>query len=322
MYTIPAGLRQLSRSLIAMLIIVFSLSAVAAADASEPVRAAKKAKTPIVGIGENNAPMFSDPRYLALKTKVSRRMVPFDFYQDPYQLGLFTAWINAATAAGIEPLIAFERSYTNLTKLPTVAEYAASLQYLRSNWPAITKISPWNEANHRSQPTAKNPRRAAEYFNQTKIICPSCTIIAADLLDQDTLLAWVKKFKKYAKNPKIWGLHAYTDTNRNKPWKKSITKKFLAATKGDVWLTESGGIVAFGNAYAFSPGRAAKSITRTLDLGLKSPRIKRVYLYSWFGAMNDGSSGYPYIWDSGLVSPDGTLRPGYNSVKNWLAKHR
>lgn len=296
--------------------------AVLLAIATPSADAAKRAKPPIVGVGENNAPMFTDPRYLALKTKITRRMVPFDFHQDPVQLGLLTAWIDAAVAAGAEPLIAFERSYTNPTKLPTVAEYSESLRYLRTRWPAIKKISPWNEANHRSQPTAKNPRRAAEYFNQTKIICPSCTIIAADLLDQDTLLAWVKKFKKVAKNPKLWGLHAYTDTNRNKPWKKSITKKFLDATKGEVWLTESGGIVAFGNAYAYSPDRAAKSITRTLNLGLKSPRIKRIYLYCWFGSMSDGSSGFPYLWDSGLVSANGATRPGYNAVKAWLTKHR
>lgn len=287
--------------------------------------AKKKAKAkpniPAVGIGDNNWSMFYDSNYRALDLKVARRLVPYDFYRDRYQLSLLDAWLRGAQADGVDPLISFEHSYTYKTKLPTVAEYSETIKYMREHYPWVTTISPWNEANHKSQPTVKNPKRAAQYYNQTRILCPGCTIVAADVLDQTNMLPWLKKFKKYAIKPKIWGLHTYTDTNRNKPWSKSSTKKFLKNTKGDVWLTESGGIVAFNNSYGFDTSRAAASVTRTLNLAKKDKRIKRTYLYCWYGSMLNGSSGYPYAWDSGLVGPDAAPRAGYTAVKNWLATY-
>lgn len=282
---------------------------------------AKVTTPPLVGIGDNNAPMFADQNYKALGLKVARRIVPYDFYQDPVQLQYMTAWLAGAQADGVQPLISFEHSYTYPTKLPTVAEYAASLAYLRDHWPWVTTISPWNEANHKSQPTINNPKRAAQYYNYTRKVCKGCTIVAADVLDQKNMLPWLRKFMRYAKKPKIWGLHTYTDTNRKKSWKKSTTLKFLRATKGEVWLTEAGGIVAFNNTYAYDPVRAAGAITRTLNLGFRSKRIKRIYLYCWYGVMSDGSSGFPFRWDSGIVGPDGTPRPGYQAIQAWMAAH-
>ena len=305
--------------------VLIALGAVLALVVAMPsgASAAKKQKqpTPIVGIGDNGWTMFSDSNYRALKLKVARRMVPYDFYREPNELWMLRMWLEGAKAAGVQPLLSFERSYKYPTKLPTVAEYNESLRFLLGEFPWVTTISPWNEANHKSQPTVNNPKRAAEFYNQTRITCPKCTIVAADVLDQTNMLPWLKKFLKYAKKPKIWGLHTYTDTNRNKPWNKSTTKKFLKATKGDVWLTESGGIVAFNISYGFNPKRAAGSITRTLNLGLKDKRIKRVYLYSWNGTTLAGEGGFPFAWDSGIVGPDGAPRPGYGALQAWLAKY-
>ncbi|MFT4049126.1 MAG: glycosyl hydrolase [Solirubrobacterales bacterium] len=305
-----------------ILLTLIAALALAVAFASPAGAASKKtnakANIPVVGIGDNNWSMFYDDNYRALGLQVARRIVPYDFYRDPIQLGLLDSWLRGAQAAGVTPLISFEHSYTYATKLPSVAEFSESVKYLRANYPWVTNISPWNEANHKSQPTVNNPKRAAEYFNQTRIVCPSCTIVAADVLDQTNMLPWLKKFVKTAKKPKIWGLHTYTDTNRNKPWKKSTTLKFLKATKGDVWLTESGGIVAFNNTYGYDQDRAAASILRTLNLGKKDKRIKRTYLYCWYGPLS-GASGFPYVWDSGLVGPDATPRAGYNAVKSWLS---
>jgi hypothetical protein len=300
-----------------------SLVTAAASDAAARKRPPKVLvkNPPLVGVGDNNAPMFADSNYRALHMPIARRIVPYDFYQDPGQLAALTAWIQGALADGVDPLISFEHSYTYPTKLPTVAEYLESLNYLRQHFPAVTTISPWNEANHKSQPTVNNPRRAAEYYNATRQACPSCTIVAADVLDQKNLMPWLKKFKRYAKRPKIWGLHSYTDTNHNKSWKKSTTRAFLAATTGQVWLTEVGGIVSFNYTYAFDPARASVAITKALDLGLRSPRIKRIYLYCWFGSMFDASSGFPFKWDSGIVQPNGDPRPGYFALRNWLSLH-
>lgn len=301
--------------LVALIAICFALPA--QADAK------KKAKkvTPIVGVGDNNWPMFHDNNYKALGTKISRLVIPYDFYRNPVELERTRLWLEGARASGVDPLVSLHRSEKYPTKLPTVAEFSESVKFLLSNFPWLKTISPWNEANHKSQPTVKNPKRAAQYFNQTKILCPSCKIVAADVLDQTNLQPWLKKFLRYAKKPKIWGLHSYTDANRNKPWKKSATLKFLRATKGEVWLTEVGGIVAFNRTYAFNPDRAAVALKRTLDMGFRDKRIKRIYLYCWFGSMSDASSGYPYDWDSGLVDPDGKTRTGYNTLKSWLDKN-
>lgn len=276
---------------------------------------------PLVGVADNNAPMFYDSKYQALGGKISRRITPYDFYQDPVQLGRMDAWMKGAANAGIDPLISFEHSYTYPTKLPTVAEYAEALKFALQRYPNLKTVSPWNEANHKSQPTVNNPKRAAQYFNITKIICPSCKIVAADVLDQKNMIPWLTKFQKYAKKPKIWGLHSYTDTNGGKTWKKSTTKAFLAKVKGEVWLTEVGGIVAFNYKYGYNEARASKATVAALNLGLKSPRIKRIYLYCWFGSLSPGHGTFPYIWDSGMISSNGTPRPAYYAVQNWMAAH-
>lgn len=308
---------------------LFTITAIFSVAASQSEAKKKPAKqkvskkvVPAVGIGDNGPTMFADPNYKALGVKIARRMVPFDFYRDPVQLSLLTAWLNGATADGVQPLISFERSYTYPTKLPSVAEYSESLKYLRAHFPQVTTISPWNEANHKSQPTVNNPKRAAQYYNQTRIVCPTCTIVAADVLDQKNMTPWLKKFKRYAKQPKIWGLHTYTDANHNKSWKKSNTQAFLKLTKkGDVWLTESGGIVAFNRVYSFNPNRAAGALTRTLNTGFRDKRIKRIYLYSWFGTTQNGEGGFPFDWDSGIVGPTGKTRASYDALVAWLNKY-
>jgi hypothetical protein len=312
-----------------ILLTLFAILAVAVAlpaSGEAKVKKKKPAPTavtvpPLVGVADNNAPMFYDPRFQALGSKISRRIVPYDFYKDPVQLGQMDAWMKGAANAGVDPLISFEHSYTYPTVLPTVADYAATLNYALARYPNLRTISPWNEANHKSQPTVNNPKRAAQYYNITKTICPGCTIVAADVLDQKNLMPWIKKFKKYAKQPKIWGLHSYTDSNGGKTWKNSTTKAFLAAVPGQVWLTEVGGIVAFNYKYGYNENRASQATLRALNLGLKSPRIKRIYLYCWFGSLNADQGSFPYIWDSGMISPNGATRPGYFAVQNWLSAH-
>ena len=69
-------------------------------------------------------------------------------------------------------------------KLPTVSQYTKAFKAFRARWPQVKVISPWNEANHRSQPTFKNPKRAAQYYNVVRKYCRGCKIIAADVIDE------------------------------------------------------------------------------------------------------------------------------------------
>lgn len=277
----------------------------------------------IVGVADNNAPVFKDENYRALGTKITRKILAYDWWQYPDQSASLDEWMAGAESAGVEPLISFERSLVNPTKLPTVPEFKQSLSMLLAKYPnRIRVFSPWNEANHKSQPTVNFPKRAAEYYNASRQMCKGCKIIAADVLDQTNMLPWVKVFRRYAKKPTLWGLHSYTDSNRNKTWHSTGTKKLLSAVPGKVWLTEVGGIVAFNVTYAFDPQRAALATVRVLNMAQKVPRIERVYLYCWFGVSNPSTVTSPAKWDSGMVGwPDTTPRPAYHAVKDWLATH-
>ena len=181
-------------------------------------------------------------------------------------------------------------------------------------------ISPWNEANHRSQPTFKNPKRAAQYYNVVRKYCRGCKIIAADVIDETNMERWLKVFKKTAKKPKIWGLHNYRDTNKRKGQLLGGTKRLLKAVKGDVWLTETGGIVKFvlpngHTLFPFSESRANSATKRMFALAKRyRSRIKRLYIYHWQQSPSDNR------FDAGLLRTDGTARPAYNTVRR-AARH-
>jgi hypothetical protein len=300
--------RQITRS---SLIGILAAAALATAGCG-----AASAATPKVGIGDNGATMFADPNYTSLKTKIARKIIPYDFYHHAAERDALRAWMTAAKTAGVEPNIAFNHSDRYPTKLPSVSNFEASLRYLRKNYPELRVFTPWNEANHRSQPTKNNPKRAAQFYNAARKICTNCKIVAADVLDQTNMLPWVTTFRQTAVKPKIWGLHSYTDANHNRSYAHSVTKKFVDAVPGEIWLTEVGGIVALGSAYSYSESHAAQGVKNTLKLAQGNPRIKRVYIYSWYGSVQ--AHRKPYLWDSGLVSAAGKPRPAFFALRSWL----
>lgn len=275
-----------------------------------------QASTPTVGIGDNNFPMFYDKNYTALNTKISRKIIAYDFYHYKAARDDLKAWMEGAKSAGVEPLIAFNHSVKYPKKLPTVRSYQNSLRYLLKNYPELKNFSVWNEANHRSQPTRDHPIRAAEYYNTARKICRGCKIVAADVLDQANMLPWIKAFRTKAYKPKLWGLHSYIDVNRNASYARSSARQLLGAVPGDLWLTEIGGIVAFARTYSYNESRAAQGVKNTLKIAQGNSRIKRVYLYAWYGSPQKHRK--PYLWDSGLVSAGSVPRPGYYAVRNWL----
>jgi hypothetical protein len=56
--------------------------------------------------------------------------------------------------------------------------------------------------------------------------------------------------------PGIWGLHNYSDINFFESWR---TRQLVRALGGQVWLTETGGLVRFGEAF---PNRNGSGLTR------------------------------------------------------------
>ena len=126
---------------------------------------------------------------------------------------------------------------TNLkaAKLPTVREYRSKVAQLIERYRPIG-VRTWgamNEANHASQPTWNNPRRAAEYFLALRSMCKRCTILALDVLDQRGVDRYIKRFYaalgRRRSLAKFVGIHNYSDTNRRRD---SGTRLIIDTVKG------------------------------------------------------------------------------------------
>jgi len=149
-------------------------------------------------------------------------------------------------------------------------------------------------------------------------------VMAADLLDTANLFPYLRAFMRRAPgHPRLWGLHNYQDVNLGT---SADTRRMLATVPGQLWLTETGGIVRFGDSpqFRYSETRAAHS-TRwlfTLAGSLDAPRrgrrstLSRVYVYKWFGEPPDAR------FDAGIVDQYGTPRPGFFVFRRFALRDR
>jgi len=276
---------------------------------------------PLVGIGEQNPSMFSDPRWRALGLKDVRVIAGYDALHSDWQRADLDAYMAAAHAAGARVLLGFGHSRTEGKEdhLPSVATFTKEFRAFRARYPWVKDYLTWNEANICGQPTCKNPERAARFYMSIRRYCKGCRIVAADVLDGSKLVSWVKRFAHVVGTTKvIWGLHNYIDANR---FRTRGTRALLKATKGEVWFTETGGIVKRKqNAQVplpASPEHAAEAARWVFRLAALSSRIKRIYFYHWSPPTSPGAT-----WDSALVDATGAPRPAYAVIQNWLRRER
>jgi hypothetical protein len=282
--------------------------------------ATASAAVPTIGIGEQHPQLFTQQRFHDLGVEHVRFIVAWDAFKSPWQLAELDAYMQAAHAADVKVLLGFGRS-RDLTnrRLPSVRVYEREMRKFRGRYPEVKEWLTWNEANHCSQPTCRNPKRAAQYYLALRRICRGCTVLAASVLDSSNMAKWVGDFQKAAgRNRKfIWGLHNYIDANL---FRTRGTRALLKATKGDIWFTETGGIIKRNNNSTLklpeSTRHAAKATSFVFRLARLSPRIKRVYLYHWAPAPTTRQT-----WDSALVDRQAKPRPAYHVVLNWLRKH-
>ena len=277
---------------------------------------------PVVGVSDQRPATFADPLFTALGLRTARLIVPWNaVLTQPERLA---GWLGAAQGAGLEPLVSFEHGADDRCPdapchAPNVAEYTAAFLAFRAAYPWVTTISPWNEANHQSQPTGTNPRLAAEYYNAVLANCAGCTIVAADVLDSPNMEGYLKAFRAAAKgNPKVWGLHNYSDSNR---FRTTGTDTMLEAVPGEVWLTETGGVVEFTTttgvaALPYDEARATAAMSFLFDklVTPNSSRIRRVYVYQWRKSNADDR------FDAGVVSWDGRPRRSYDVLRARLGR--
>ena len=295
------------RSLLLSLAILLALFA---------VPAAAHAATPVIGYGDQRAEMFSDPLFTSLGIRDSRISVEWDTFRYPEKTARLDAWMAAARAARVRPLIAIEHSWTpgRGRLAPTPAQYTTLLRTLRKRYPEVRAFSPWNEANHASQPTARRPDLAARYWRLMRAALPGATVTSPVYLDLATRSSkrWLAAFKKATGGRvRLWAIHGYGDLNRGTDRNLAALLKQLP---GQVWVTEAAGWVAFGGAWKYNEARAARSISYTFKLVRKyRSKIRRWYFYQWRGVPKGTR------WDSGVIGVNGRPRPGYRALKAGLA---
>ena len=266
------------------------------------------------GISDQHPNTFGNPLFRLLGLRYARLVMPWDAFHYSADRTMVETWLAAAHATGVRPLVSFSHSRVRPRKLPSVRQYRSVFRQFRARYPWIRDYSPWNEANHQSQPTFHKPKWAARYYNAVHSSCRHCKIVALDVLDQPGMTDYVRGFRRYAHgSPRLWGLHNYRDTNR---FRTRGTRAFLRAVRGKVWLTETGGIVRFANSLPYSEKRAARATKFMFRLANSNRRITRLYIYSWQGEPRGAR------FDSGLVGPDGHARPAYYVVLKKLRRHR
>src|SRR3954447_7198699 len=289
------------------------LAAAAIGGAAAPARALT------VGIADNKPDMFADPRLGAAGLRIARLSVGWDALSSPWQLAEIDAWLGAAQAAEVEPLVSFGHSRTDRRSLPTPERFLFEFRRFRARYPWVREFATWNEANHCGEPTCHRPRLVAAYYRKLRRECPGCRILAAEVLDQPNMVHWVRAFRRAAhEEPRYWGLHNYIDANRGRI---RGTRRLVRAVKGQIWFTETGGIVARRNRHKVTfPGSAGRG-GEVARLVFRRPRpltrrTTRVYIYQW----NAGPP--PETWDSGLIGPTGRARPALRVVTQVLRRQR
>ncbi|HUB35273.1 MAG TPA: hypothetical protein VL972_00475 [Solirubrobacteraceae bacterium] len=278
---------------------------------------AHAASSYLTGLGDEQTEMFTNPLWQQLHTRIARYIAPYDAAVRSDELARARAWIEAAEAAHQQILIAFYHSEHTPMQLPSVATYKHDVQKFVEDFPHVRQYQSWNEANRGNVKGAFSSPSAgasARYYQALKRVCKGCTVIGLDVLDEDSIhatLRYVAAFKTEVRRlrtvmPSIWGLHNYSDINRLESWR---TRQLVRALGGQVWLTETGGIVQFGGAFPNKHGsgltRAAKVLKYMFAVAGAVPQIKRLYIYDWTGGVTSTR------FDAGLMNAHDQPRAGY-----------
>jgi hypothetical protein len=250
--------------------------------------------------------------------KYARLTVPWDAAtSEPVKV---QAWLDAVAAAGATPHVAFEHLRSDRCPgspcvVPSRSAYASAVRAFIAKWPQVKTYTVWNEGNHTSQPVADRPETVAGYWEDLRTACPGCTVVAGDVVDSGSYVRWLERFAAAASpEPALWGLHNYSDVTYGT---SSRTDAALAAVSGDLWIEETGGLVARWDSrgrvlFRASESDAATAVDRAFSIATERPRITRMYVYQWKAWPTD-------TFDAGLARPDGTLRPSYDAFKRDLA---
>jgi hypothetical protein len=295
----------------------------------------------IAGIGDQNASTFSDANFKKLKVKRTRLIVAWDAINHANGRAYLDQWMHAVQVAKLKPLVAFNptsgsRCPSSPCVIPSATAYKKAFKAFHRRYKFVREFNFWNETNSATQPTGPTKasvlKKTAALYKAAKAVCGrSCTVTGPDLLDQGVgdrrksvrsrnqkrMKSWVSMFLKYAGRanyPKVWGIHNYGDTNYGRSTGTAFMLKSVA-TRGQVWVTETGGIYAFKQqsgttVFKASASRQAKATKNAYSVANKfRSRIKRLYYYQW--RKNNAND----FFDAGIVAFNNVPRSAYNALK-------
>jgi hypothetical protein len=302
--------------------LLLACAVVGAADGAGALRPVSGPHEVEIGIADQKPSVFDDARLRDLGLRYARRSVHWDALSFREQRRDLDAWIDGVRLMGAEPLITFSqgaRRHGRRYRPPSATEFARQFRRFRRRYPDVQAYSTWNEANMCGAGLCARPELAAAYFDAIRRNCAGCRVLAVDLVDQDNMIGWVRAFRRATRvEPRLWGLHNYIDANR---FETVRTRAMLREVRGEIWLTEVGGIVARrnGSRVRIPQGKAhAARATRFIfdRLARLSPRITRVYIYHWRSSTRRDS------WDSAFIGSDGSRRPSLRVFEQVLRETR
>lgn len=269
----------------------------------------------LVGVGDNDASMFSNTWFRRLPIKIARVGVPWNaaVTRDRTQLGFARTWIQAAQADGVEPMVAFGAPGGKAGNfIPSNSLYARAVKAFIHDFPQVKVYSPWNEPEFIYRSLSRKPGLAAAYFNTMVRACHGCTIVAGDFYrnTSDGLSSWIRAYKRGLRfRPKAWAIHPYNDVRSHTTGQIRTLERY--AGHAQIWLDEISGVERRGHwRYRNQSPAAANNDERFLfRLPKRFHNITRIYHYQWLGVRNVG-------WDSGLLGFDGKPRPAYWTFAN------
>jgi hypothetical protein len=288
-----------------------------------------------IGVGEQSPQMFESPAWQQLRLHHVRYLVPWD-WEHGGSAAEVDAFMTSARLRRQRVLVTFTArrgcyadgrySRAAACRAPSARAYRASVRAFDDRYPWVRTYSAWNEVNHISQPTFRRPRVAVRYYRALRRLRRGrgFRVMAADVLDTADMQHYLRRFLRSAPGrPRLWGLHNYQDVNHRT---SADTRSMLDTVPGEVWLTETNGIVKFGDSrqFRYSESRAARCTRWMFRLadrydsrrrGMRS-KIMRLYVYNWFGAPPGAR------FDAGLVDPDGTPRASYFVVQGYARSRR
>ena len=206
---------------------------------------ATPAHHPEIGIGDDKADMFGDPRFQGLGIETVRYDMHWDALSVSSERRAVTAWMKAAHAGHLDVLVTLDhtdkviykkvkvkkkvhgktvtvtekKAFHQTRVLPSVTSYSNAFKAFLRLFPWVKNFATWDETNYYGEATYDKEALVAQYYKALRKDCSSCKILAAEFLDVDKheaipMTTWARKLvKDLGYQPGYWGLNNYEDAN-------------------------------------------------------------------------------------------------------------